>query len=223
MKFRILGQNVTNAAWNGNGQTLNYHDSVTMPQTPNGSMVLGYWNVSKQNNDGELTLVSAGPPQPLDVPAGALMPSILVQNWNANTLTLTNTSANSATPIRIEAFGAGIPGVNVQTLSVNAPALQLSTLQAAQGKAPANYAQIVLSNNNNNLSIITLIGGPPDGNGNNAYVFALNYQGPPSPPGYTKVTSGNSLTYQFSWNTSVFVANMSPANSSSVAVSLISL
>jgi hypothetical protein len=54
-------------------------------------------------------------------------------------------------------------------------------------------------------------------------VFALNYQGPPSPPGYAKVTSGNSMTYQFSWNTSVFVANMSPATSSSVAVSLIAL
>src|SRR5271156_6308511 len=70
MKFRILGQNVANAAWNGSGQTLNYHDSVIMPQTPNGSMVLGYWNLSKQNNDGELTLVSSLPPQPLDVPAG---------------------------------------------------------------------------------------------------------------------------------------------------------
>jgi hypothetical protein len=223
MRFRILGQNVTNAAWNGSGQTLNYHASVMMPQTPNGSMVLGYWNVSKGNNDGELTLVSAGPPQPLDAPAGALMPSILVQNWYANSLTLTNTSANSATQIRVEAFGSGIPGVNVQPLTVNAPPLQLSTLQVAQGKAPSNYAQIVLSNNNNNLSIIALIGGPTDMTGNNAYVFALNYQGPPSPPGYTKVTPGNSLTYQFAWNTSVFVANMSPATSSSVAVSLISL
>ncbi len=223
MKFRILGQNVTNPAWTGSGQTLNYHDSVIMPQTSNGSMVLGYWNLSKQNNGGELTLVSAGAPQPLDVPAGALMPSILVQNWNGNSLTLTNTSGNTATPIRVEAFGPGIPGVIVQSLSVNANPIQLSTLQAAQGQAPPNYAQLVLSNNNNNLSIIALIGGLPDSSGNNAYVFALNYQGPPSPRGYTKVTPGNSLTYQFSWNTSVFVANMSPATASSVAVSLVSL
>jgi hypothetical protein len=223
MKFRILGQNVTDPAWNGALKTLNYHDSVMMPQTPNGSMVLGYWNTSAQNNDGQLTLVSGGPPQPLDAPAGALMPSILVQNWNANSLTLTNTSANSWTPIKVEAFGQGIPGVRVQSLVVNAPPMQLSTLQAAQGKAPPNYAQLVLSSNSNNLSIITLIGGPPDSNGNNAYVFALNYQGPPLPPGYTKATSGNSITYQFNWNTTVFVANMSPATSASVAVSLISL
>ncbi len=222
MKFRIIGQSVTDPAWNGSGQTLNYHDSVMMPQTPNGSMVLGYWNISPQNNDGTLALTSGGPPRFLDAPAGALIPSILVQNWNANSLTLTNVSANKVTPLRVEAFGPGIPGVVPLPLPLNVPT-QLSTLQVAQGKAPPNYAQIVLANNNNNLSIIALIGGPLDSNNTNAYVFALNYQGPPNPPGFTSVTPGNSMTYQFYWNTSVFVANLSPAMSSSVAVSLIPL
>jgi hypothetical protein len=216
MKFHIIGQNVTNPTWNGSGTTLNYHDSVVMPQTSNGYMVLGYWNLAKQNNDGQLMLVSGGPPVALDVPALALMPSILLQNWGGNALTLTNTSAVTATPIRVEAFGPGIPGVSVQPLVVNAPPIQLRTLQAAQGNAPPNYAQLVLTNNSNDLSIIALIGG------GSAYVFALNYAGSP-PPGYTKVVSGNSLTYPFTWNTSVFIANMSPGTSSSVAVSLISL
>jgi hypothetical protein len=217
MKFHIIGQNVTNPAWNGSGTTLNYHDSVQMPQTSNGYMVLGYWNLAKQNNDGQLVAASGGSqPQFLDAPALAIVPSILVQNWGGNALTLTNTSANSATPIRVEAFGPGIPGVSVQPLVVNAAPIQLRTLQAAQGNAPPNLAQLVLTNSSNNLSIIALIGG------GSAYVFALNCAGSP-PPGYTKVTSGNSLTYPFTWNTSVFVANMSPATSSSVAVSLISL
>ena len=38
-----------------------------------------------------------------------------------------------------------------------------------------------MQSNTNNLSIVALIGGPNDPSGNNAYVFALNYQGPANP------------------------------------------
>jgi hypothetical protein len=223
MKFSVIGQNVTNPAWNGNGTTLNWHDSVAMPQTPNGSMVLAYWNLATLNNDGTLSLTSSGPPVFLDVPAAPLMPSTLVQNFKSNSLTLTNLSVNKATPIMVAGFGPGIPGVKPQKLTVGGATLQLSTLQTAQGNAPPNYAQLVFTNNTNNLGIIAVIGGPNDSTGNNVYLFALNYMGPPNPAGYTQATASNTLTYQFYWSTTVFVANMSPSNSSSIAISLISI
>ena len=223
MTFNIIGQSITNPNWNGSGTRLNWHDSVTMPQTPNGSMILAYWNLATQNNDGTLSLTSGGAPQFLDAPAMPLMPTTLVQNYQTNSLTLTNLSANKDTPIQVAAFGPGIPGQTPRKLTVGSAPLQLSFLQTAQGNAPPNYAQLIFTNNTNNLCIMAVIGGRNQSSGNNAYLFALNYPGPPNPPGYTSVTSGNTLTYQFYWTTSVYVANMSSSVSSSVAVSMISL
>ncbi len=222
-KFSIIGAQVSTANWTGTPITLAWHDNAAMPQTPNGSTVLAWLNTSAQNNDGSLALTSAGPPQFLDAPAGATVPSILSQNWKANALTLTNLSANKATPIWIEMFGPGLPGPTPVTLTANAAPTSLAPGATAAGKSPPNYAQLILQSNTNNLVIVALIGGPVDSNNNNAYVFALNYQGPPNPPGFTTVTAGNSLTYQFYWNTTFFVANMSPSTSASVQASLISL
>ena len=222
-KFSIIGAQVSTPNWTGTPITLAWHDSAAMPQTPNGSTVLAWLNTSQQNNDGSLIATSGGPPQSLDAPAGATVPSILVQNWGANALTLTNVSGNQATPIWVEMFGPGIPGVTPVTLSAGTAPIALASGGTATGKSPPNYAQLVMQSNTNNLSIISLIGGPNDSSGNNAYVFALNYQGPANPAGFTKTTGGNTMTFQFYWNTSFFIANMSPSTSAAVNVSLLSL
>jgi hypothetical protein len=220
-KFSIIGAQVSTPNWTGTPITLAWHDNAVMPQTPNGSTVLAWQNTSTLNNDGSLVATSGGPPQPLDAPAGATIPSILVQNWAANALTLTNVSANKATPIWVEMFGPGIPGTTPVTLPANGTPISLASGATASGKSPPNYAQLVLQSNTNNLTIVTLIGGPNDANGTNAYVFALNC--PANPGNYTKTTPGNSITYQFYWNTTFFIANMSPSTSAAVSVSLLSL
>lgn len=223
MKFNIIGQSITNPAWDGSGATLQQYDSVTMPQTPTGSMILAYWNVASQNNDGTLSWTTgASAPQFLDAPALPLIPSTLVQNFQGNNLTVTNLSGNTGTPIRIAAFAPGIPKQTPRPLTVGGPPVQLSTLQAAQGKAPPNWAQLTFRNNSSNQCIMALIGGPLDNSGNNVQFFALNYQGP-APPGYTKVTAGNTLNLNIQWQTLIYVANLSSSTSSSVAVSLINL
>jgi len=223
-KFVIIGAQVSTPNWTGTPITLAWHDSAAMPQTPNGSTVLAWLNTSSGNNDGSLVATSAGPPQSLDAPQGATVPSMLVQNWGANALTLTNVSANKATPIWIEMYGPGIPGAaDPAKLTAGSDPISLASGKTASGSAPPNYAQLVMESNTNNLSIIALIGGPNDATGKNAYVFGLNYQGPPNPPGFTKAVSGNSMTYQFYWNTTFFIANMSPSTSAAVSVSLISL
>src|ERR1700733_205147 len=97
---------IANNDWNGSPLTLAQHDSALMPQTANGSMVVAWQNVATQNNDGALILTSGGgAPQPFDAPQLALAPTILVQNWGANDLKITNTSLAAATPIWIEAYG----------------------------------------------------------------------------------------------------------------------
>src|SRR5262245_53809504 len=120
--YELLGANVATPNWNGAPLTLAVNDSASMPQTTNGSMVLAYQNKATQNNMGTLILTSGGgAPTSLDVPALANQPSVLVNNWKANNLNLTNVSANSATPIWIEAFGPGISGFTALTLTVGTP------------------------------------------------------------------------------------------------------
>jgi hypothetical protein len=222
-KFTIIGAQVSTPNWTGAPLTLAWHDNAAMPSTPAGSTVLGWANTATMNNDGTLALTSAGAPQFLDAPAGTLIPSILVKNYKANSLTLTNLSANKATPIWVEMFGPGLPGPTPTPITAGAAPISLAAGGTASGSAPPNYAQLILTSNTNNLTIVTLIGGPADSSGNNAYVFALNYMGPPNPAGYTQATAGNSITYQFYWTSTFFAANMSQSNSAAVQVSLISL
>src|ERR1044072_4884268 len=99
-RFLVLGVNTINASWDGSPTTLGWHESAKMPRTADGSMILAWRNLPTLNNDGMLTLTSGAlAPQFLDAPNGALVPSVLVNNWKANNLNLTNTSANTATPI----------------------------------------------------------------------------------------------------------------------------
>lgn len=219
-KFSVIGAQVSTPNWTGAPVTLAWHDSATMPQTPNGSTVMAWQNTSKLNNDGTLVITSGGPPVSYDAPALATVPSVLAKNYLSNSLTVTNFSAATATTIWVEMFGPGIPGTTPVTITPNVAPIALASGATATGNAPPNYAQLVLQSNTSNLTIVTLIGGPADASGNNAYVFALNC--PTVPPGYTKVTAGNTITYQFYWNTSYFVANMSPSTSAAVNVSLVS-
>jgi hypothetical protein len=228
-KFAILGVNAT--SWDGSPTTLTVSQSVTMSQTTNGSMVFAYQNKATQNNAGQLALTSGGSqPQFLPVPALANQPSILIQNWKANNLNATNTSANASTPIWIEAFGPGLPGQQPVALPVGGAAITLTTTQTAQANASPNWMQLKLTSNTSNLSILALVGGPTDSSGNNAYVIALNASaetgpgGATPPTGYYATTTGNAYAFPFNWGSSTInVANMSPSTAAAVSVQLISL
>lgn len=226
--FAIVGLNTVTDAWDGSPLVLQVNQSVTMQQTPNGSVVFAYLNQSTQNNSGDLILTSGGSaPMPLTAPALTNQPSILTQNWKSNNLTVTNVSANSNTPIRIQAVGPGMPGTTPLNLPTGTP-LPLDPGATAQTNALPQYMQLNFQNTNGQLAIFVLIGGPPDSSGNNAYVISVNASsntGPPSsqpaPPGYYATTTNNSYVYTFNWGSStVFVANMSGLTSSGSQVVL---
>lgn len=221
-----------NSNWNGMPVTLKVDDSVSMPQTPDGSLIFGYFNVSQQVSQGALTLTSGGEqPTSLPVPALLRMISILVKNWGANNLTVTNVSENSATPITVEAFGPGVPGVQPTRLVVGTP-VQLAMRQSAQGTSLPRSMQLRLRANSSDLEIAAIVGGPTDASGNNAYVIALNASettGPPTqkPPlqeGYYATTMGNTYDLRFNWGAaSIYVANLSPQTAMPMTVLLQSL
>jgi hypothetical protein len=223
-KFEILGVNVPNPNWTGAPTELAVDDSVGMPQTPYGTMMVAYENKSTLNNEGSLAVTSGGgDPLFLDSPFGIAWPKILTNNWQANNLTITNVSANDKTPIWVEAAGPALspkPGeLKIDT------AVKLDSYKAVQGVSKPNFMQLKFTSNTSNLSVIAVIGGPATG-GSNGYVYALNWSGPlPGPgDGYTKVTGGNSLTMQFNWPSAVvWVCNLSPSTAAPVTVLLRSL
>src|SRR5262245_59283468 len=88
--FGVIDRNTINANWTGAPTTLMPGNNVNLPQTPNGSVVFAYLNRSTMSNLGTLSLTSGGSsPQFLPVPALANQPSILVNNWQANNLSVT--------------------------------------------------------------------------------------------------------------------------------------
>src|SRR6202166_124094 len=223
-KFEILGAKMSNPNWTGTPTTLAVDDSVGMPQTPNGTMMVAYENKTGTTSDGTLAVTSGGSdPVVLDSPAGIAWPKVLTSNWQANNLTITNVSANQTTPIWVEALGPGLspkPG----TLTIGTAA-KLDPYTAVQGISNPNWMQLKMTSNTSNLTIVAVIGGPASG-GTNGYIYALNWSGPAPGPdaGYTAVTGGNSYTMQFNWASAVvWVCNMSPSTAAPVTVLLRSL
>ncbi|RUW46578.1 hypothetical protein EOA32_31255, partial [Mesorhizobium sp. M1A.F.Ca.ET.072.01.1.1] len=168
-KFEILGANASTTNWDGSPLTLAYRESAAMPQTTNGSMVLAYQNTASLNNAGKLGLTSGGSqPTFLNAPALLTQPSILVNNWQANNLSVTNLSVATATPIWIEAFGPGLPGQKPVALTINT-SLTLKPGGIAQGTSTPNWMQLSLGTNTGQLIVVAIVGGPQDASGNNAY------------------------------------------------------
>lgn len=224
-EVRAVGATVI---WDGSPKTITtLGDTLLMPQTPNGSMVFAYQNKATLNNAGTLSLSSGSDVTPLDANFGALTPSIKVNNWQANNLTVNNISVQDATPIWVEAFGPGLPGQTPVAITVGT-ALTLnpapSTSSIATGATPPKSMLLRMTSTTGDASVIALIGGPPDQTGNNAYVFGLNVPSGQSPTGYTKVTQGNTINYTFNWGATVlYIANMSASSAAAVTLTLVAL
>jgi len=233
-QLQLIDRNTVLTAWTGLPTTLLPTQNVNMPQTTNGSMVLAYINQARQNSQGTLSVTSGGgQPQLLQAFALQNQPNILVNNWQANNLSVTNISPTSSNiPIWLSALGPGLPGVTPAKLPNDGTRVSFATGQVAQGTALPQYMNLTMSSNTSQLTVFALIGGPPDASGNNAFVIAINSAagntgpgtGVTPPAGYYATTSANQYSFQFNWgSSSVFVANMSPATAAVGTLSLYAL
>jgi hypothetical protein len=209
--FNILGQSLANGNWDGSPVELAVRDSVAMPQTSDGSMIVAFQNASEMNNAGKLAMTSgSSPPRFLIAPALALQPTILINNWQANNLNLTNISVNTNTPIWIAAYGPGM-GSPPTPLPTTGDAVTVAVDSTLKAVTLPQYMQLGFHANSAGLCLFAFIGGPQDTKGNNAYTIALNSQygdtGPghatPAPAGYYATVGGNNYTFEFNWGSSV--------------------
>ena len=217
--------------WNGDPQTLTNGQSVNMPQTVNGSMVLGWQNTSAGNNNGELTVASGGSrPEKLDATAGLGQVQTITRNWGGNNLQLTNNSQQGEVNIWATAIGPGYGTTPPVDLPMDGTKVTLSAQGAAQGNALPQWMTLRLQATSGQQTIFCLIGGPNSPDGINAYVFALNMptnSGPPKdeqPPadGYFQQTTKNTLDFQFNWGSSrLFIANFSGSTAAGATVSVL--
>ena len=226
--FAIIGRLSVTQSWDGSPLVLAQHQSATMPQTTNGSMILAWLNLATMNNLGQLALTTGGSaPEFVSAPALTEQPSVLVRNWQANNLTVSNTSQAIATPIRVQAIGPGIPGIKPVTLPNDGTKLILAPGGNAQGVALPQYMQLAITNNSGNYSVIGVISSAA------ACLIAVNAPAntgagsgntAPAPAGYCATVMGNSYAWNFNWGSSViFVSNLSAANAQPAVISLFPL
>lgn len=229
--FELLGNYEVNGSWDGKPTTLKPNDNVNLPQTTTGSMVLISQNTSGQNSSGQLTISSGGTvPTSQTLYGNANAPTVMANNWNGNNLSLTNTSLmGSNNPIWVSAVGPGLAGIKPALLPMDGTPISLATGAAAAGNAIPRYMQLVLQSTAGTLTVAVVIGGPPDGSGNNAKVISLNDPNgntgpaplPPPPPGYYATTSSNTYLFQFYYGSSLlFVANESPLTAANLSVAV---
>ncbi|HTH99755.1 MAG TPA: hypothetical protein VL752_02315 [Acidisoma sp.] len=229
LPYAIIDQRSVAPDWDGARLVLSPDQNANMPQTVNGTMVFTYENMSAKNNQGAISLTSGGgSPNFYTVAAGANQPSFLMDNWKANNLSITNISPNTETPIAIQAIGPGLPGITPLPIAVGPPGRTLAPGQTGQSVAAPQWMQLVLQCNAATTAVVALIGGPPDAQGQNGHVFAVNYptdSGPGTgvapPAGYYATTTANTYTFQFNWGGSaLFLANLSSTNAYAVTIIL---
>ncbi len=225
--FELIDRATVEANWNGIGATLATGQNLVMPQTANGSMIFAWVNQSTTNNAGQISITSGGSgPEFFNAPALSAQPLILIHNWRANNLSVTNISFNQNTPIWISAFGPGAPGQTSQPLPMDGTPVSLATGQNAAGDTLPQNMQLVLRSNTPTLCIFGVIGGPTDAGGNNGRAVAVNAAndtgpgtGVAPPDGYYATTTANSLAMIINWGGSrAYAVNMSPATAAGAQV-----
>ncbi len=224
LRFGIvpLAAEPVSSTWDGSPLTLQSGQSIVMPQAPNGSAIFTCENLATINNAGSIMLTSGSIKISLTANPFTETPVFLIENWAAQSLSVTNTSPQLSTPMRIQLIGTGLNGTNPVNLPTDGTAVSLASGACAQGYTPAQYMQFSMQSSSGEASIFAVIGGPPTATGGNSYVFGVNFPqntgpgtGPPvvpPPQGYYQTTTGNNLFWQFNWSPDgglLFCANLS--------------
>jgi hypothetical protein len=201
-------------AWSGN-PTIIPSDGLQMAPSPNGSLILGFFNTDPGNNNGQVSVSSGGGFfQQFDAPAQQAAPVLFVHNFTGNNLNVSNTSVVPTTKLLAEAWA---PGLQVSgSLPSDGKPYPLSVYSSRKAVTLPQRMMVTLAAGNGQYTVFAVYVGT------DVSLYCVNAPDPTKvPPGYTKVTSDNSLQISGMWNgATLYVANLSTGSQTGATVSL---
>lgn len=180
--------------------SLDVNDSAFLNQTLDGFMILTVQNLSPSK---ATVFYSSGgaPPQSIEIEGGDNTPYIVIENWQANNLTVINTSSNRSTQVKVGIYGLGVPTTELYP-GITTP---LDQYQSAGTKTLSQFMVLQLANTGSSqlaLFFVFSVGRP--------VAYALNVSDPSHfPPDY-QTTRDNQLKVVNNWQgRNLFVINVS--------------
>ncbi|NPC49627.1 hypothetical protein D7X99_37040 [Corallococcus sp. AB032C] len=179
--------------------TIETNESTGINQTLDGFMILTLQNLSPSK--ATLLYSSGGStPQQVDIDGGNNAPQIVINNWGANNLTITNLSSKDGTQVAVGLYGLGTPSKNLP----ESEQIELTQYQSAGRKTPVSFANLALASFGSpqtTIYFVFSVGKP--------VAYAVNVSDPSFYPGYV-TDSGNQKKVINNWQgRDLFVINVS--------------
>ncbi|AKQ68344.1 hypothetical protein A176_005256 [Myxococcus hansupus] len=158
------------------------NESTGINQTLDGYMILTIQNLSSSK---ATVLYSSGgsTPQQVEIEGGDNAPQIIINNWGANNLSVTNLSNRDETEVAVGLYGLGTPTESLPA----GESVELKQYTSAGAKTPAKFAALQLAagaSSETTLFFVFSVGKP--------VAYALNVNDPDYFPGY--ITSASNQT-----------------------------
>ena len=188
--------------WDGSGRRLSAGETLHMPKTPDGPLVVAYRIAPKLNQMATLTLTTPGkPPKIVMIQPGADLPGIVTRDWAGQELFVTNISHADGIEIWVTAMGV-IPGKDFEDLPENETRV-FGSGQSAQIPTQVGFQQVLVDAQSPEQTLFALIVGASANEDSKALVFAAYAEdntGPGTekepPPGYYATTTASNFSYE---------------------------
>ncbi|MFT4926167.1 MAG: hypothetical protein ACI8WB_002265 [Phenylobacterium sp.] len=197
--------------WDGTGQNVGEHGTLTMKQSTDGDMAIAIFNLSEANELGQVTITSGGSrPEHIDVPALQNAPLILVRNFGGNSLNINN---NSPAQLYVSAYGPGLASINPKPLCADGIAHSLEKYNARKTMSKPKLQELTFAATELEYTVVILFAG--------SQVTTLCLNAPKNQPGYDISTSQDSHSITNNWlGKTLWVVNLSPLSNQAATVAL---
>jgi hypothetical protein len=201
------------SAWAGHPTTIP-PDGLRMLPSPNGPVILGFFNQDATPNDGQVTVTSgASFIQDFPVPAQQAAPVLFVRDFQGNNLNVSNTSTGgSKPPILAEAWAPGLQPSG--ELPADGEPYPLPVYMSRTAVSLPQMMQLTLRSGNGEYTVFGVY------IGNEVTIYCVNAPGGGS-PGCDRSTPDNFLVLRGNWNgATLYVVNLSAASQTGATVTL---
>ncbi len=194
--------------WDGTLIDLQPGETVNLPFTPHGDLLLTISNPDLVAGKGAFSWSTGGfPPQEIDVPASSLAPTVVLYNWKGNNLKVANTSTGRRPLLRINAWS---PSRNdPQTLPASGAMVPSLPNSALQSDGLDGWYQLTLGSTQDYCAFAVF-------QGETARIACVNFVDSLSLPPHDTCTRTNRIRLDTTFTGEpLYIVNISPSTSQS--------